>query len=400
MSTKRRTTIRLEGWYYLIVLGFILGGAMLREINLLMLLAGMMIGPLLVNWRVAVASLRGVTAKRHLPEAVCAGDLLVVELQLSNTRRRWGSWAVAIQDTARRIEPNQNNEKSRASVLVAHLAAGETVRTSYRGRLMQRGRYRFGPLRVSTGFPLGFIRRVVSFRDDEEILVYPRIGQLTPEFLGLEHQERHWGPHARANRTAAEGDFYGLRDWRPGDSRRWIHWRTTARSGNLVVRQFEEQNRRNVAIVLDLTPAADDSSDSSEHDRGTFEERVEMAIRFAATILSQRCREGGGEVMLAIAGRDPVRTSGPASPGMLQEILEHLATAQPPSEDQLEGVLEGVFEEIPPGQGILMISTRPRDQQADREWSSQQGPVVEAALEQLTHVDVGSEQFADYFHDA
>ncbi len=51
MIRKRKTTVCLETWYYLVVMGFILAGAMLREINLLIVLFGMMVGPLLYNWR-------------------------------------------------------------------------------------------------------------------------------------------------------------------------------------------------------------------------------------------------------------------------------------------------------------------------------------------------------------
>ena len=80
MILKHRTVICREGWYYLVVLGFVVGGALMRQINLLLIIAGMMAGPLLYNWREVIASLKGLHVRRKLPEGICAGDLLVVDL--------------------------------------------------------------------------------------------------------------------------------------------------------------------------------------------------------------------------------------------------------------------------------------------------------------------------------
>ena len=67
-----------EGWYFIVVLAFIAAGAILREVNLLFVLAGLMMGPLLVNWRMAVVTLRDLRWSRKLPESIAAGDTLRV----------------------------------------------------------------------------------------------------------------------------------------------------------------------------------------------------------------------------------------------------------------------------------------------------------------------------------
>ena len=48
---RRQTTICREGLYYLVITALVLGGAMLKEVNLLLILAGMLLGPMLLNWR-------------------------------------------------------------------------------------------------------------------------------------------------------------------------------------------------------------------------------------------------------------------------------------------------------------------------------------------------------------
>ena len=67
MVVRRRAWLTREGWYYLAVLTFIIGGAVLRSVNLLVILAGAMIGPLLFNWRLVIASLTGLVVRRKLP---------------------------------------------------------------------------------------------------------------------------------------------------------------------------------------------------------------------------------------------------------------------------------------------------------------------------------------------
>src|SRR5690606_31625150 len=74
MPSFRYITLTREGVYYVIVLAFIIGGAVLREVNLLVILAGLMIGPLLFSWRWAAVSLANLSVERRLPRSTAAGD--------------------------------------------------------------------------------------------------------------------------------------------------------------------------------------------------------------------------------------------------------------------------------------------------------------------------------------
>ena len=67
MPVRRRAWLSREGWYYLGVLAFIVGGAVLKNVNLLVVLAGMMIAPLLINWRMVMESLRGWSSAASCP---------------------------------------------------------------------------------------------------------------------------------------------------------------------------------------------------------------------------------------------------------------------------------------------------------------------------------------------
>ena len=85
MSVRRRSAICREGYHYLLLLAFTLGLAVLLEANLLLVVAGMLCGPLLLNWRFAAKALRRVDLQRRVPDAVTAGEPLVVEIGLSNS---------------------------------------------------------------------------------------------------------------------------------------------------------------------------------------------------------------------------------------------------------------------------------------------------------------------------
>src|SRR3954451_16541607 len=98
MPLRRRAWLTREGWYYLAILTFIIGGAVLRSINLLVVLAGMMIGPLLFNWRLVMASLMGLVVSRRLPRQVVAGEPFTVEIAVENTRWWLSSWLVLVED--------------------------------------------------------------------------------------------------------------------------------------------------------------------------------------------------------------------------------------------------------------------------------------------------------------
>ena len=99
------TQICGEGVYYLVFFAVVFFVALVAEVNLLMMLAGMFVGPLWFSWRLVAATLRGLEVRRSMPRSVCAGDLLLVDVKLVNTRRRVGSWAVVVDEQIRRERP-------------------------------------------------------------------------------------------------------------------------------------------------------------------------------------------------------------------------------------------------------------------------------------------------------
>jgi uncharacterized protein (DUF58 family) len=313
-----------------------------------------MIGPLLWNWRTVVLSVRQLTIRRQLPEVVFAGQPFRVELQAGNQRRRLGSWMLVMEDRicpAADGKPRRRGQGREAAVVLPYLAPGRSSKASYQVTLPHRGLYELGPLRVSTRFPFGLVKASTRCSQVERVLVWPRLGRLAPRWVRLVDSIRLGRQPAPFRQGPIDGDYYGLREWRAGDSKRWIHWRTTAKLGELAVRQFEQLQNQDLAIILDLwLPEG-----ASEAERM----RVERAVSFAATLVDEAARRGGSRLTLGLAGTTVDRWSGRASHVFARRLMEVLAVAEPAADNGLARLLEGAAAELPPGARILTVSTRP-----------------------------------------
>ena len=145
MRQRQVTRICMEGWYYLFIVLFIVGGAVLGEVSLLVLLAGMMVGPLLFNWRFVQLSLRSLAVTRRLPHRICAGQELTVAITAENRRTRLTSWTVMVEDRTRWAGAFASRSLELVRLLLPRVAAGQTCTGQYRTLFARRGRYKFGP---------------------------------------------------------------------------------------------------------------------------------------------------------------------------------------------------------------------------------------------------------------
>lgn len=387
MHLKRKTRPTPEGWYYLAVMGFLLAGALLREINLLLLVFGLMAAALLLSWRHVARSLKKLEFRRQLPPAVCAGEPLVVDVYAANGRVRGVSWAVVVEDTIHR--EGDDTQPLRPKTLFARLGPQEELSQAYQGKLIERGRYELGPLRVTTRFPLGLLLRTEVIDARSTLLVLPRRGRLTPRWRQREHNVEHGNRSVKHRQGLAEGEFHSLRNYRPGDSRSHIHWRTSARRGELMVRQFERQQNQDLLLVLNLWQPRKPSREQREN--------VELAVSFAATIVSDQCRRGGSQFHLLVAGKENRTVRGPASMALLGDLLEALALAEGGAEDALPQVLAQGIAQMPSRAELVLISTRRVDLYAvtfAAVWNDPRWPFV---AQRLLVIDTSRETLFDYF---
>lgn len=391
MARRCRIAIPLETWAYLLILTVVIVGAFMREINLLIILGGLMIGPLLISWQMVRLTLRNLEVKRRPPSSVFAGETIAVDLTVHNPRKRLDAWSLVLEDRIRPVQPARGPSRV-GRLLLPYVPAGEKRVVTYRGAIQSRGRYRLGPLRVSTGMPLGLLQGYVSFRETHEFLVYPKLGELTQKWSELVNVDRFGQRSWRRNQGPIEGDFYGLRDWRAGDSRRWIHWRSSAKRNELVVRQFEQHRTQDFVVVLDLWQPATNSDDTQRH------QAIETAISFVATIVADQGHKAAGHLVLGVSGRSPRIVYGPASATLITESLEVLTEAGPSKEDNLPSLLGDVLQRVSGDDRFVMVTTRPQVlNDSQRFGKLTEDPRFRLAISRLIAVDVTSQKFAECF---
>lgn len=205
---------------------------------------------------------------------------------------------------------------------------------------------RVGPLNVTRGDPIGILRREHRFQQVEEVFVHPVTVRL-PTLSAGRLKDLEGAPTS----TIVDSDlaFHAIRDYLPGDSRRHVHWKSTAKTGTLMVRQFEETRRARVAVLLDL--AADGYAS---------EEEFELAVSAAASIAVQAVLDGREVRFLVPAGAARGGPSGEvgslptSSPKGLLDATSRLATAQ--DADRLETLARLVAESTPELSIAVMVT--------------------------------------------
>jgi uncharacterized protein (DUF58 family) len=194
----------------------------------------------------------------------------------------------------------------------------------------------------------------------------------------------------RRNQGSRDAEFFGLREWRPGDSQRNIHWRTTARRGEVMVRQFEQRRNEDLLLLVDLWQSSSPDADELE--------RVEKAVSFAATAVVDLCRRGGGQLALGVVGAERSFARGAASQGLRDELLETLALAVAGSKHRLTDVLPEALETTGAGTMTVVVSTRPASSRPALS-EAELSPELAAKLSgrQIVTIDAGGEELNEYF---
>jgi uncharacterized protein (DUF58 family) len=352
MTPHRKTRFIRETVSYAFGVGAVATIALVREVNLLVFITGLLFVPLIINSYLARASLWKVSYRRKLPEGVCAGESSVVEIEVDHPKKMGAAWTLMLRDQFQLMEPASLAKLDRP-MSVSVLAKSKEpylVKAAYRIVATRRGRYRFGPLEASTRYPLGFVESRVQWLAEEDWLVLPRLGVLLPQWRVEVETHRQGEQKSHSRRGFIEGEYHGLRQWRDGDSRRWIHWRTSARTGRLMVRQFERQQNQDLILLIDLWRQPNgDLADAAA---------VELAISFAATIVDDLCRQGAHRLCIYVNSKKPLLWSGVTSQIALAEILAELAVVEA-TEDPAEAEFPREFRSYAiDGTPVLRVTTR------------------------------------------
>jgi uncharacterized protein (DUF58 family) len=239
MSSRRRLGFTREG-RIIVILSVGVGFAAINTANnLLYLLLGWLLSFIVASGILSERTLRGLRVERRPPPRVFASEPFLMEVVIRNGKPKRASYSIEVEDLVGKTPIDKR-------CYFLKIPDGRSQRTSYRHTFVRRGLYTLTGYRIATKFPFALFRKSRDVEAPLEVLVYPaRVRVPKPPPRAATRGE------ATADRLGRRGEFFGLREHRAGDDRRDVHWKSSARTGRLLVREYEDELARRVVIAVD-----------------------------------------------------------------------------------------------------------------------------------------------------
>ncbi len=341
MLVRRRRHYGFTSFAYIGLTCLLAIGAVNSQNNLLFFAFGLSLAALLVSGIVSGTTLMRVRVSREPVGVGQVGEPLRVRYELTNTSRALPAFALTVRErespraapregagrNARRA-PTWPAHMPEARAFAAHIPPRASVHTEAVVRPTRRGVASFHALRVESAFPFGILRKSAAFVPDPRdatmtALIRPRALPVSASLF------------REASRDAADGDstsrsvgradeFFGLRDYAPGDTLRQIAWRASARLGDLVVRENVSHAPTRVWVAIVPLEPGEGGADADD--------LTERAVSLAAGVIEEAGRRSVDVGLFVLgAGAEPTveipPRAGPAHIGLLLDALAVLDLA-------------------------------------------------------------------------
>jgi uncharacterized protein (DUF58 family) len=279
----------------------------------------------------------GVRGSRQLRFGwVAVGDQLSEQFELRNESGLPALW-VEIAD--------ESNVPGYKMAVVRSLGHNQSNRWRQSTICLQRGHFRLGPWQLLCGDPFGLFQVTIPYPDTEEIIIHPPIHSQIP--FPLPAGQGSGRVRARERAWQATINAAGVRDYRPSDPMRWIHWPTTAHHNALHVRQFDLDAAGPVWVMLDLQAAAQLGRGAE----GTEEQAILVAAAFVAQGLAHNRSVG-----LATYAQEPQLIPPARGKNQQWKVLRALALATADGENDLAGALGDLSQVVRRGSAVAIIT--------------------------------------------
>ncbi|WP_417383518.1 DUF58 domain-containing protein [Gimesia sp.] len=351
---RNRVSLPRDGVVYLLMMTVLFVGSVLSRENMLMLVFAMMTGPFVLNGWITYSMLKNIQLKRIIPQRVMVGETFTVEILLENDKRFIAAYLMEVNDTFK-----NHNENLEASVIFRRVGPHQKLSAHYYVKLMHRGIYQFGPLHVATRYPLGLVKRGAVFNEQNEIIVHPQIGRLSSNWAEDFFSIAEMAQQNRSRRGVFDDEFNHIREYRTGDSQRAIHWRSSARQGELMVQEYHQNRNYDLVIGLDLWLPGNATQ--------TQRERVEWAVSFVGTLCREHLRSSRDTKLTLVSQATSLEVLevGIGSQG-LEYLLDFLATLDPGKQSGLGEFAKIVSESASVRSRTVLVTTREEDSSSNR----------------------------------
>ena len=292
------------GWGMLVAgLGVLVAARTFSVVELFVVGVALLALPLVSLVLVGATKLRMRVRRTINPSRVHAGDVTRVELAVANSGAR-------PTPTLTLTDPVAGTRG--AALSLGPLRPQSAARAAYRLPTAHRGVIAVGPLRMAIEDPFGLARRQVVAAPVLELTVLPHVDRISLPLPGGD-RDPHGGT-ARVNELARRGEeFYGLRPYVVGDDLRHVHWKSSARTGDLFVKQVENPRQDRTIVVVD--------SRRDSHRDDSFERAASAAASVATAAFGQRH-------LLRLVATDGTDTGLGTGLAHVDAVLEYLATVE------------------------------------------------------------------------
>jgi uncharacterized protein (DUF58 family) len=297
-------------------------------------------GLLLVSFFISIGRARKLQINRQLPKASFVQEALQVKVDIENTSN-FQEGPLKIVD----FFTISDSKESEQSVFISDLEK-TPISYNYQAVSKKRGVYDVGPFLVETTDLFGIFKvkrrleiysKLVAYPKPFDIRYLPIVGGV-PSFGG------------EASRIAGDyEEFYGIREYKINDGLRKIHWPSTARTGELMVKQYEQSATYKTTIILDLNETRQASWDT--------EDSFEWAVNIAASVLKYLI-DRKMHVQFIAEGLNSYSVPLKGGQAHFFEILESLAKVKADSKLDLAGVLDVYDRFIPSGSSVILIFSK------------------------------------------
>jgi uncharacterized protein (DUF58 family) len=267
----------VTGLVFIAMMLFMGLAAINSQANLLFGVFGLMIGILVVSYFISLLVVRRLSVRRVVPDHGVVGRPVAISYEFHNDKRFWPSLSVCLSE----IDGAEGFTKQPMCYML-HAAPGTSAVVPMEVIPKRRGLHHFEQFQLSTSFPFGFIKRAISVRQKDRVLVLPAMANVDRRLLNQCRSAETSGATMRP-KPGGQDEFYGVKEYRTGESPRTIYWRRSARTGKLVTKQMTQVSPPRVLLLVD-TYLPDRSP--AQH------VLVERTIAMAASLASAALEDG------------------------------------------------------------------------------------------------------------
>lgn len=303
---KKSRILHITGWGKTLILfsAVILFAALTTGRNVIFLLFSLLVSFIFVSSVLATIGLYRLRVERIVPRHIFSGKPFLVETRVVNNKEFFPSYSLVVC--------NLLNRKELQGRYILKLPAKSSVSVAHKYLMERRGRYSFHGMKITTTFPLDLFLKGYVVMDPETIIVYPRIVRLNPNLLNTMVSEIE----NQINRAGLGTDLYGFRKYLDGDDSRFINWKLSAKTSQLIYTKYCQEQNLKVCVAFDtLMHRIDESS----------REKFESAVTFVASLCSFFLETS---YKVKLVTRNQVIPYGEGNK-QLYRILKHLALIEP-----------------------------------------------------------------------